>query len=222
MADVLEGGRAPESIAQNWQAWHEIYAAQDVRARATLTMGFVQLADLWPLDPAPDLADAAMTDGPAIRTELIALAREMPDTVLYHVAHADYGYLAGEHLTALRDVLARPESWRTRDGTTDEVIGLISHVPGQTGFAGCTALMLIDTTNYGDRYGDMDFRWANNAATYLDMPPPTGAPVLAGFRLLYETDEDWNPYGVSEYIGTEHLPVVIPPCAQRFLMKDTQ
>ena len=94
-----------------------------------------------------------MTDGLAIREGLAAIARQMPQSTLQHIAQADYGDQADRHLQALGDVLKAPMGWRARLGHwfPSEVIELISHVPEQTGFAGCTALMLIDATDRGPR-----------------------------------------------------------------------
>ena len=127
---------------------------------------------------------------------LCVLARKMTENELNFVSEADYGCDVRKHLAALYEVLDQPDC-RFPKGECwypNEVVELIGHVPGSTGFVGCTALLIInDILGYG-HIEYMSYRWMNNSKAYCGLSDSQREPILRGIRHLYETVEDrWDP-----------------------------
>ena len=61
------------------------------------------------------------------------------------------------------------------------------------------------TGNYGT-----DFRWENNASSYLALPNTVGRPILEAFSYLYQVDPDWAPYNNWTESKLQRVGVAIP------------
>ena len=136
--------------------------------------------------------------------QLCQIARGMDLRTRQCVANADYGYRAEEHLQALHEVLSS-ENCQFPNGETwfpSEVVELVSLVRETPGFVVCTALLLANALPSNDKMGWFEFRWERLAVEYNSLPASVRAPILAGFRYLYEADKeflcyskrkDWDP-----------------------------
>lgn len=125
---------------------------------------------------------------------LVHLARSMSAEDRRHVAEGDYGMDVDRHLAALNAV------WFPQ-----EVVELASHVPFTPGFSGCLALILIDAIHGEDIRGGSEFRWRNLSANLDQLPPSERKAIFAGFRHLYETQQDWDPF--DDQVAPDRLPV---------------
>lgn len=223
LADCLQGGLSVDGMSLTYTTNASAFAKLAPRARAVLLAGFVAIRKRQrePVFDAPDTCLLISTDRSAIMVALRQIATSMSEDALINIANADYGCGVDRHLEALREVLAAPDGWRTQERLwyPSEVVELVSHVPDQAGFAGATALMLMDAIEAEDIRGDMDYRWQNNAKAYFAMPE--AGPILAGFRHLYETIPEWNPYWLAYFDVADHRAITLPPAAERYLVGET-
>lgn len=140
--------------------------------------------------------------------KLCEIARSMDWQTRKSVAAADYGCDVERHFEALNDVLSsdtclfpKGEVWYP-----NEVVELVSYVRSTPGFVPCTALLLANALQGRDNVGWFEFRWSKLAADYSDLPKSARAPILAGLRFLYETDEDF-----PTYVEAKHYDPVTSP-----------
>ena len=71
-------------------------------------------------------------------------------------------------------------------------------MPDQPGFLECTAILMANAIQDNDRTGWFDYRLESIGATYFELPA-RAAPIIAGLRYLYETDEHFLSYYTSQY-----------------------
>lgn len=126
------------------------------------------------------------------------------------VARADYGMDVEIHKAGLQEMLAGTDmAYPKHDDNwplVAEVVELVSHVPGQFGHAPCLAIVLLDAIRSDDHCDNAAFRWEQQAEYILQMPERMRAPLVAGFRYLYESDPDWGDF-LFEKAGQ---PVLLP------------
>ena len=103
------------------------------------------------------------------------------------------GAMRCKHLAALREVIRIiTVSWgQTTIWFPSEVVELTAHVASAPGFAGCTAILLLNAMRDGDGRGWINFRWEPLGAAYCALQPSRRDPILAGIRYIYETDTEF-------------------------------
>lgn len=131
-----------------------------------------------------------------ILPKLCEVARAMDEPTRKSVAAADYACDVDRHLEALNEVLSSEMCLLLKDEVwyPSEVVELVSHVRATSGFVPCTALLLANALQGRYNIGWFEFRWSNLAADYNRLPESVRAPILAGFRFLHESGEEFLTY----------------------------
>lgn len=227
LTDLLQTRRGSPLLVDVWAEAGRRLRDWPATLRAAMAHGLVRAVELGlvALDAVPTMAER-LTRGPEeIAEGLLQIARSMRPDELLAVAQSDRGSEVERHLTALRQVISlrdgiflTEESWYP-----SEVVELTAHMPDQQGFAGCTAILLLNVLKQGDRMDWMAFRWEVQAATYCGLKPSQRDPILAGIWYIYETDPgflgnasvDFNPAQrrAKKVLGRERWGVTIPVVA---------
>lgn len=185
-------------------------------ARAAIANGYLDLShpNTAHRGTFPTIADGTSVDLETTCAKLLEIAKAITEAELLHIAKADYQNHTDAHYNALKQVIfeqgcvfEEDQSW-----VPSEVVELVSHVPGDTGFAVATAVLLHHCLRKGDYQGHTEFRWQNNATAYLALPPSHQDPILAAFRYLYESDPLWDPYYSGQFDPCDYSAVLLPMC----------
>jgi hypothetical protein len=75
-----------------------------------------------------------------------------------------------------------------------EVVELSAHDANRPGFAGCTAIVLINALLDNENLYNAEFHWDTHRLSYEALSLRPRSAIQMGFRLLYETDRNWTPY----------------------------
>ena len=224
LADLMQTRRGSPLLVDAWPEAARQMKAWPATLRAAVANGLVRARELGlvELEPVPTAAVRLTRQPEEIAEALLQIARAMRSDELLAVTQGDYGREVERHLAALRQAIS------LRDGVflpeeywyPSEVVELAAHVPGQPGHPGCTAILLLNVLQPGDRMGWMASRWELQAADYLAMKPSQRDPILAGLRFLYETDPeflanasvDFNPDQKhhKKILGRERWGLTIP------------
>lgn len=214
LSDQLQGGRGIEEPDHGWGLLQEPIQAISLPRKPAILRGYDRL---FKFSNQFDVSAIKATDFLTMTLENTkeALTRlfENPTVAeLEFISRADYARESQKHLSALKKVIFHQngkmneaESWYP-----SEVIELISHVPSNWGFTTCTALLLYNDLDIGDSFYGTDFRWANNAQKYLTMDEPAQRIIVNGFRYLFESDQDWDPYAEWPQSKLERAGIAIP------------
>jgi hypothetical protein len=190
-----------------WEEFLPFYHMATDNVRSALMNGFEQARsfNLISQEVRPSLSDFITKPRDAVLADLIGLAKSLTAEQRKNISEADRGCEASKHFAALNEVLETDfclypsgETWFPA-----EVVELTSHSPGRLGFTGCTALVLINQITDADYDIDVDFWWATHRFSYDGLEPYQKRIIHSGFRHIYETDQDWNPYW--EQIAPERL-----------------
>ncbi len=221
LADCLQGGNEPEGMALNYRSFGGAYVALAVRDRAAILAGFALVRGMTkaPLFDAPERDLCISTDPIAITAALAGIARAITEDEMAAISVADRGNDAERHLSELAKVIADQDCVMTgaQNWFPSEVVELVAHVPGSRGFIPATAILMATCIDNGDYRGGMEYRWRNIGRSYFDLPERSRAPVMAGFRHLYEVCEHWNPHRLAGYKRMPKETIAIPPAADAFL-----
>lgn len=215
MANALQGGDRQEVAGSLWSDSVARLRRLPHRLRGPLARAALCTRDRHRFrdSAAPSADDTLSVDVARTSARLVGIARAATEEELRHIARADYGCGCDTHLPALRQVIFKQDCVFTeaQGWYPSEVVELVSHVPTEPAFAVATAILLNHCLHKGDLQASTDFRWENNAAAYLALPPPLRDPILAGFRAIYESDGGWSPYYSALFDRTENRAVLLPP-----------
>ncbi len=203
LADLLQSRRGSALLADVWAeaAWR--LRGWPATLRAAVANGLVRAGELGliALDVAPSADDCLTRPAAEIAGHLLQIARSMRPDELLAVAQSDHGNDVERHLTALRSCISLrdgiflpDESWYP-----SEVVELTAHGPDQPGFAGCTAILLLNVLPKGDLQDWFGFRWQGQSAAYCSLNPSQRDPILAGIRHIYETDPGFLGTGTVDF-----------------------
>lgn len=213
-ANALQGGDSRERAAGLWSKSVTRLRTLPYRWRGPLARAALCAADSHGFSEAdaPSADDRVSVDVAGISGRLVEIARAATEEDLLHIAGADYGCGRDRHLASLRKVISDQACVFTeaQGWYPSEVVELVSHVPGEPGFAVATAILLNHCIHAGDLQGGTDFRWEHNATAYLAMPPGLRDPILAGFRAIYEYDDGWSPYFSALFDCAANRAVLLP------------
>ncbi len=213
-ANALQGGDRKEVAGSLWSASVHRLRQLPPRLRGPLARAAGRTADLhrFPDRAVPTGDDKVSVDLAGISERLVKIGQAVTEEEIQHIARADYGCDRDRHLSALRQVIFNQDCVFTdaQGWYPSEVVELVSHVPTEPAFAVATAILLNHCIHKGDLQGSTDFRWENNAAAYLALPPELRGPILAGFRAIYESDDNWSPYYSALFDSAENRAVLLP------------
>lgn len=214
MANALQGGDRQEVAGSLWTDSVARLRNLPHGLRGPLARAALCTADRHRFDKGdtPTADDRISVDVVTVGEQLVKIARAATEAEILHIARADYGCGSDRHLPSLRQVIFDQACvfTETQGWYPSEVVELVSHVPGQPGFAVATAILLNHCIHKGDLQGSTDFRWENNAAAYLALPAPLRAPILAGFRAICEADAGWAPYYSALFDPSENRTILLP------------
>lgn len=180
-----------------WERHRTITTAAAAPVRAALMVAFDHLRRRGNVGEVctPTAEELATCPAARIEAALITIARQMSAVDLDHVARADYGCDADRHRSALHDLLADPRVSYPPDDRwyPAEVVGLVSHVPGDPGHIPCLAIVLLDALRTGDLHGNASFRLEQQFGDIDRLPRIARHTFLAAFRHLYEVHPTWDP-----------------------------
>jgi hypothetical protein len=217
MANALQGGDRKKAVADLWTGSLDRLRRMPPRYLGPLARAAQCAAarNLVRDDALPTRDDKTTVDERKVSRRLVEIAQSASEEEIVHIARADYGCGCETHLPALRQVIWQQDCvFRDDQGWyPSEVVELVSHVPGETGFAVATAVLLNHCIHKGDLQASTDFRWENNAEAYLALPPPLRDAIIAGFRTIYETDDGWAPYYSALFDPADNRAVLLPPPA---------
>ena len=206
LLDRFENSHRGGDLQWEWDAFAGEYRSAPDAIRAALMNGFEEARNhsLISSEIRPTNSDLVTNAEDDVLEKLKDLARSLTLEEQSEIATADYGTEVERQLEALQLLLKTndcrfPDTWFPA-----EVVELVSHVPSASGFAGCTALVLINAIYDGDHVNNASFRWRANKLSYLDLPFDARSSVMAAFRHLYETVPIWNPF--EDEFAPERLP----------------
>lgn len=195
LADILQRRQVSGLLTEAWdeasirlRVWH-------ATLRAAVANGFRRALELAPitLERPPSDADCQTRQPTEIAGHLLQIVRSMRRDELQAVAQAEHGRDAPQHLAALREVIASNDAIMGPDHNwfPSEVVELTALVASAPGFAGCTAILLLNAMRNGDGLGWINFRWEPLGAVYCALQPSRRDPILAAIRYIYETDPEF-------------------------------
>jgi hypothetical protein len=213
LADRLQEGPGPDDLAWHWDAFADHYALADPPQRAALLQGFHAMVETGQLPP--DLVDVPAVSGvdrDLVLSDLREIAQAATEEELETIAAADHGHGKAAHLAALRSVISEQGCVLLpgQDRVPSEVVELASHVPERPGHLVATAVLLATALTRGDDMGWFDYRWEQQARTYLALPAGPRWAVLSAIRYLYESDPGFTPYPQALFDPADHRAVLIP------------
>lgn len=217
LADRLQGRQPKENFWWFWDSYADRYRAAPPPVRAALMNGFYHARQLSLVaeEICPKPEDRVTESSPlALLGPLKAIARNMTPAERKQVARADYGFDADNHFDALNAVLERQDCEFSADNIWCplEVVELTSLGPDRPGHIPCTALIIIHALRDEDMCLHAELCWESAFQLYRSLPASIGAPILKGFRFLYETDDDWNPFKDWSTERLARQEVAIPWC----------
>ena len=195
-----------------WDAFAKHYREAPPRIRSAIMNGLEEARKLGFVSESiqPSVADRSTVTQDEIVSALIEIARKLTPEEREVVSIQDYGDDAEKHLSALNQVLASKTCRFTDSWYPAETVELVSYVPGETGFVGCTALVLLNAIYDGDDVGHAEFRWQTKRFAYHDMTDDARKQILGAFRHLYETAEFWSPFDDEFAPERLRIPSFIP------------
>ncbi len=191
-----------------WDTFAPIYRNADNTVRAAIMNGFehARRYSLVSEDVRPKPSDRVTNLREDVLAPLIHLAKSLTNEERERIATADYGHDIKKHFDALNALLESEtclypfgEVWYPA-----EVIELVSHSEDSPGFAGCTAIMLVNAIYDNDSRGNADYRWTAHRLSYDVLEGRQRKVIHGGFRYVYEANQDWDPYW--EEFAPERLP----------------
>ncbi|SFO91428.1 hypothetical protein [Tranquillimonas alkanivorans] len=176
LADVLRRDAPSDDLPHMWEATAPHYRLAPPPLCAALANGFAQLEARAPglLDPPPTSADRLTRAPDVVVPPLLDLARTLPAAArrslgLEPVLGPQSGLFRGTDTRAVRAVTAAE--------TLDEALPQI------------TALVCLNAILRTLPRETAAALWAERAPHLLSLPAPERAPILAGVRLLFESDD---------------------------------
>lgn len=202
LGDLISGGLGPDDLAAHWDTFAMHYRAADAPVRAALMQGFALCHALGHCDLAalPQADDLRTFDPGMVRRALLDLARRMSLRDIGQVAAAGGPLDRDHHLAALNRVLGPRAGLFPPAGTgfPAEVVEMAATDPDAPGHASCLALICLNALIDRDADELALGHWARGAAHIRNMPPQSGAPIWAAFRLIYETQPEWDPFWLND------------------------
>jgi hypothetical protein len=193
---ALEGRSKDPFLEDIWDQRFADLIAAPAPIRAALMNGFDRLRDLGLSSDncKPRLEDLVTMPRARLEAALMAIAREMTEEEIYHIACADYGMDVAQQRAALVALLADPQvAYPPGEFCFPaEVVELVSHVPKATGYIPCMAIVLLDAVRDGDRRGNADYRLGRQWAVLKNLPQRARDAFIAAFRHLYESEPCWS------------------------------
>jgi hypothetical protein len=209
LADLLQRRQGMGLLAEVWDEAARRLTERPATLRAAVANGLVRAGELglMALKTPPSLDDCLTREAAEISEHLLQIARSMRPDQLDAVARADFGDDAALHLGGLKDLIGK-RNGILRAGEYIiplEVVQLSSNDPDHPGFAGCTAILLLNALESGDRHNRFKFHWARKGEAYGQLKPSHRDPILAAFRHIYESDRDFAPETAFAIPVVDHL-----------------
>ncbi|WP_298841036.1 hypothetical protein [uncultured Roseobacter sp.] len=213
IADRLQGGAGTDDLSSNWKKLRDRYLEGPSPVRATLMNGFWRLQGVHRATPEQRVParDLMTYDAEDLERLLRRIARSMTPEIRDNVCALAECETVEVHRRALDNcldgscVLSEFGDW-----FPGQVVEKASLTPDHPGYAGCTALVLLDAIETRDANEKMAFRWQEQAERYLRMRPEFRLPIVAGVRHLHEMFFDWQPYGGWSAEELMEKAVVVP------------
>jgi len=198
LADSLNANIGFGVFNQSWEKLADKIRSLPTHRRSAIMNGFRLLferSNHFGNNPVSEV-DRTSTPAKDILPPLLRIAQRASQQELDQIALANYGLDAKAHREAITKVIWDQAGIMNEDQSWEpsEVIELTGHTASNCGFVTCTALLLMNEINRLTGDFGTDFRWAANATNYIRLPIDARRPILAGFRLIYETDLNWDPY----------------------------
>ena len=195
LADVLQRQQVSGLLTEAWAESVVRLRNWPATLRAAVANGLRRAVELGliTLETSPTDEDCQTRESAVIAEHVLQIVRSMRRDELAAVAQAEHGRDAPQHLAALRQVIADHDGIMGPDHYwfPSEVVELTAHVASAPGFAGCTAILLLNAMRHGDGRGWINFRWEPLGAAYCALQPSRRDPILAGIRYIYETDSEF-------------------------------
>ncbi len=177
-------------LSWRWEGSSGRFRTAAPPVRAALMNGFVRLRHhcLLPGDCRPSVEDLPTRDRTEVEEMLTPIARSMIPAEIECAATADYGMDIEKHNRALFDLRNSPTLAYPPNGLwfPAEVIELISHVQGHTGWLPSTAILLLDAVRTLDERSNAEFRFEKQWRGYSRLPAPARSAFHAALRYPYE------------------------------------
>lgn len=212
LADLLQTRRASPFLVDVWPDAARRLKLWPATLRAAVANGLVRAGELGlvALEYVPKPEDCLTRGRVEIAEQLLQIARSLRPDELWAVARADEGREADRHLAALQDDI------RHRDGIflagenrlPRVVVELSGCGPDYPGFAGCTAILLLNVLKGEGKDGWSDVQWANLSQDYVRLRPSARDPIFAALRWLYEADRDFWTWSKIDFRDGPTIPVV--------------
>lgn len=208
LLDRLENSERGGDFEWEWDAFATRYRSADAPTRAAIMNGLDQGRKHCLISDGvrPSVSDCTTKPVGEVIRPLLQLAKSLTKEEREWIAQADYGEDARRHLRALNELLETNDSVYPsgENWFPAEVVELVSHGNKNPGFAGCTAIVLINAIADNDSQANADFRWKSHRHSYSSLALPQLRAIHDGFRHIYEVVRDWDPY--CDEFAPEWLP----------------
>lgn len=191
LADNLQRQQPSGLLAETWAAVCRRPIDWPPTLRAAVGNGMLHASQshLLQLDQPPTQANCLTRGADEVAEPLLRVARSMHRHELDAIARTDHGLHADANLEALIETIAqRSGIWPPDGHSAIEVVTLVSFDPKSPGFAGCTAILLLNALKQGRHDG---LHWMKYGAAYCGLKPSQRDAILAGYRYIYEFDQSF-------------------------------
>ncbi len=207
LIDKFENPSRNSDFLCEWDAFKKHYRSAPAGIRSAIMNGLFQASTYFLAheDVQPSSEDRMTLPRESLMLPLVEIAKRLVDDEARVVAKADYGRDEKIHYSALKTVLANDFCQYPPDDCwfPAEVVELVSHGPTSVGFLSCTAIVLLNALNDGDKVDHAEFRWSNNYRAYRKLAENDWIALAGAFRHLYETLDNWDPFEGKRVNKTE-------------------
>ena len=215
IADSLIEARSEDMLTYLWEVYREELEGLPAPLRAALMNGFKQLhqLNLAKIEPTVSPLYCLSHTLEAVCAPLCAMAKAADGESLLDVSYGDYERDVKKHLAALKHVI-HSQDCVFEEGQTwhpHEVVSLATFSPEYPEAQWCLAILLVDSIMGSALDQSIDYRWEKFAHKYMRFPAVNKRYIMAGFRHIYEQDEEWEPYATWSDRQFARDGLVIPP-----------
>lgn len=198
LADHIQNGQVQEDLSAHWNTFQDAYRQANAPVRAAIMQGFLLCHQMgrFRLDYPPEGEDLLTWPQREIERKLLDAAQAMTHAELAEEIRAGRRTGITRQLELLLEAL-------TRVGGASRLPEAITHVSpdeaDEPAYLTRLSLACCRALKEDAMAADLAKHWGQGADHILAQSFPAAAHLLAGFRHLFESRQDWNPYpGLDE------------------------
>ena len=193
LADRVRQGSGVGDLEDVWQRSSSFVLSAEAPVRAALVQGFDLACDLGFVDlPQPFTVQAKQTrDAGDVSRSLLDAAQALAHAELSEMVRAGVESEMLRHMQHLLENLTRLGG---AEQLSQDVVNISSTEQERPDYLPRLALACWKAQSDAAVATAMARHWAESADMILSHPYPATASILSGFRRLFETQPDWDPY----------------------------